>query len=375
MARRAFMFDFRNPRWPISRPHSAVVVYAIDEEGAETRDLQKAMKDIISRGAACCLLALCSVASLTSRHGGATSSSSSSYHTLRRREEGAAELEQEGANRTEIDSASGFVGVSKARERVAASCDEFQVRSAEWAPSNLHLNLTFYKKYVNVSGLAVVGSGVVTDEALLVAAKIVKIMSSRRPDLHRALIEDRVRVAIMAQSEQTTDIPEHRMYTDLNWARGLGATRWSLASSGAEENVLAWEHDHYRGDNIFVHELSHSYLGVNLDAPRYLYQMRSAVTLQHAAMHRYNASRARGLWNNTYSESNADEWFAVGAQIWFNAIRDGPEQGNGLHNSVNSRAELEAYDKGLYELLEAVFPAYAVIPNACKGYDDSKPGA
>jgi hypothetical protein len=330
------------------------------------------MKDVISRGVACCLLALCSVASLTSRHTGATSSS---YHTLRRRKEGVAKLEPEDANRTEIESTSGFVGVSTVRERVVASCDEFQVRSAELAPSNLQLNLTFYKKYVNVSGLAVVGSGVVTDEALLVAAKIVKIMSSRRPDLHRALIEDRVRVAIMAQSEQTTDIPEHRMYADLNWARGLGATRWSLASSGAEENVLAWERDHYRGDNIFVHELSHTYLGVNLDAPRYVYQVRSAVTLQHAAFRRYNASRARGLWNNTYSESNADEWFAVGAQIWFNAIREGPEQGNGLHNSVNSRAELEAYDKGLYELLEAVFPAHTVIPNACKGYDDSKPGA
>jgi hypothetical protein len=100
--------------------------------------------------------------------------------------------------------------------------------------------------------------------------------------------------------------------------------------------------------------------------------MKSAVTLQHAATHRYNVSRARGLWNNTYSETNADEWFAVGAQIWFGAIREGPEEGNGLHNSINTRAELETYDKGLYELLKAVFPANAVIPNACRGYDDSK---
>jgi hypothetical protein len=226
--------------------------------------------------------------------------------------------------------------------------------------------LSFYKKYVNVSGLAVVGSKVVTDEALLVAAKVVSIMSSKRPDLHHALIQDRVRVVIMAKSEQTTDIPEHKTFSDLNWARGLGATRWSLASSGAEENLLAWKDDHYRGDNIFVHELAHTYLGMNLDAPRYLHQLKSAVTLQEAATRRFVESRTRGLWNRTYSDTNQDEWFAVGAQIWFNVIREGPAQGNGLHNSINSRVELKRYDRRLYNLLDAVFPADAVIPNACR---------
>jgi len=251
------------------------------------------------------------------------------------------------------------------RQQIATSCDEFSVRSAKLVPTSFDLNLTFYKKYVNASGLPVVGSYKVVDEALLVAASIVKIMSSLRPDLHQALIQDKVRVAIMAKSEKTSDIPEHASFAYLNWARGLGATRWALASSGAEENILAWKDDHYRGDNIFVHELAHSYLGMNLDTPRYLTK-GSDVRLQNATTRAFNKARSEGKWDQTYSASSQDEWFAVGAQIWFDVIRNGPVGGDGVLNNINKRWELSSYDPGLFKLLKGVFTSDAIIPNACR---------
>jgi hypothetical protein len=259
--------------------------------------------------------------------------------------------------------------VTQASSYIFASCEDFVVQSAEKAPSDLNLDLTFYKKYVDVDGLAVLGSDIVSDEALLVAARLTKMMASSRPDLHSALIEDKVRIAIMAQTEKTTDVPEHAGLDDLNGARGLGATRWRLASSGAEENLLDLDGDPYAGENIFVHELAHTYLGRYLDATRPV-TTGSAESLEDVALSGYTDSINDGLWSNTYAATNVDEWFAEGLQSWFNANWEGPSGGNGVHNNINTRCELKTYDKRLYCLIGGVFPVLdQKLPTSCDAAD------
>ncbi len=76
-------------------------------------------------------------------------------------------------------------------------------------PKELGLD-PFYTKYVSAYGLPVVGSGKVSDYALSEAAYLVDQMLSHRPEIRDALIKDKIRVAVMAYSERTTDIPEHR---------------------------------------------------------------------------------------------------------------------------------------------------------------------
>ncbi len=66
-----------------------------------------------------------------------------------------------------------------------------------------------YKKCVMVDDLAVVGSAKVSDYAMLEAAYLVGQMLKGRDDIRHALAHNKVRVAIMAASEFTTDIPEH----------------------------------------------------------------------------------------------------------------------------------------------------------------------
>ena len=39
---------------------------------------------------------------------------------------------------------------------------------------------------------------------------------------------------------------------DWDWTRGVGATRWIPVTSCAEENLLCWSTDVYRGENICV---------------------------------------------------------------------------------------------------------------------------
>ena len=68
----------------------------------------------------------------------------------------------------------------------------------------------FYKLYTDALGIAILSSEKVPDAALLVARDIVIHMLAKRPDLRAEMLKKKMRVGVMAQSESTTDIPEHR---------------------------------------------------------------------------------------------------------------------------------------------------------------------
>ncbi len=212
----------------------------------------------------------------------------------------------------------------------------------------------FYKKFCSALGLPVLSSASVPDLALAQAAVIVVKMVSARSDVRAKLIEKGVRVGIMGAKEVTTDLPEYRnLYTQFpgtDWnkrTRGVGATSFIPLSSGAEENLLCYSSDPYRGENIFLHEFSHTIkvMGLRFLDPGFDQRVKNA----------YDAAIAAGLWKNTYAASNVEEYWAEGVQDYFNAnLESNPP--NGVHNHVNTRAELAAYDPKLHEIIAGIFP-------------------
>ena len=122
------------------------------------------------------------------------------------------------------------------------------------------------------------------------ARDIVQFMLSERPDLRRELIRKKWKVAIMAETELTYDIPEHRKYRLLpkidderltpqqreNYHKpgGVGTMTgeqyWNGRGRGfggepdgenttscAEENLLGYPGTRYFGQSLLVHEFSH----------------------------------------------------------------------------------------------------------------------
>ena len=71
----------------------------------------------------------------------------------------------------------------------------------------------FYKKYVNANGYPIVSSEKVADHALLEAAYLVELLLHQRPDVRDAMVRSGSRMTVIAHSEFTTDIPEHRHLT------------------------------------------------------------------------------------------------------------------------------------------------------------------
>lgn len=219
-------------------------------------------------------------------------------------------------------------------------------------PASLRLD-PFYKKYLDADGIPVISSVKVPDAALYQARFRALHMLSKMPAVLAEMARRGARMAIMAETENTTDIPEHAFLRGdkaLDWnarARGLGGTVDVPAGSGAEENLLCYPADRYRGEDIFIHEFAHSIhkLGLVFVYPDFQRQLDTA----------YNIARRTGLWRNTYAITNSDEYFAEGLQDWFNVNLEANPP-NGIHNQINTRAELRGYDPRLYLLLRQYFP-------------------
>lgn len=220
-------------------------------------------------------------------------------------------------------------------------------------PASLGLN-PFYKKYLDAAGVPVLGSGRVPDVAFYVVRETVLRMVTKRRDVLEAMKQSHSRVGIMSVGEVTTDIPEHSdLYTAFpgtDWntrARGLGATLARPISTCAEENVMHHVNDRYYGEDIFVHEFAH---GIDLTGLRVAdpqWSARLAETYQH--------SISLGRWANTYAAANKEEFLAEAVQSFFNVNLEATPP-NGIHNYVNTRDELRAYDPEIYTLVREVFP-------------------
>ena len=209
---------------------------------------------------------------------------------------------------------------------------------------------------VDATGLPIAGSSLVSDAALDEARRIANLMLSHRPDIRDSMIAREVKIAVMATTEVTTDIPEHAfLKSDPNtdWdqrARGLGGTLWVPTTSGAEENILCLDGDRYQGESILIHEFAHTILNLGMpfvtDGPALIAQLTSA----------FDQAQADGRWAETYAATNVHEYWAEGVQGWFgaNTFADPPD---GIHNHVANRAALESYDPALADVIHEVFAA------------------
>ena len=205
----------------------------------------------------------------------------------------------------------------------------------------------FFKKHVSATGYPIISSDKVNDYALKEAAYLVNMMLAQRPDVREAMIANGSRMIVMAYNEFTTDIPQHSKLKPKDYwdkrARGLGGNVGDPVCSCAEENVLAFEGDPYRSENILIHEFAHNIHLLGLLSIDETFDTRLKAA--------YERAMSQGLWKTKYASVNSREYWAEGVQSWFNNNRE-PDHD---HNHVNTRKELRDYDPALANLCQEVF--------------------
>ena len=233
----------------------------------------------------------------------------------------------------------------------------------------------FYKKYADALGIPILSSDKVPNAALLMARDIVIYMTSKRPEFREAMIAKHWRVGVMAVTEMTTDIPEHRdrkkpapgdprltdgekkgYETNTGIARMTDREYWDRRARGlggnpttcAEENLLGYPGTRYYGEHIFVHEFSHAIMGGGIRTvdPALFEKIQAS----------YKAAMAAGHYKGHYAATNANEYWAEGTQWWF---WSNYEWFDGT-TRLQTPDDLKAYDPTLYELLSQVYPGHHI---------------
>ena len=225
--------------------------------------------------------------------------------------------------------------------RAAAQTEPKVMEIPEEVVKKYKLDTSFYKKHLDYKGFSILSSAKVSDSALLEASFLIDKLLGEREDILKAMIKSGCRFMVMAPTEMTTDVPEQRhMKNDAktNWdtrARGLGG---KLSSCG-EENLLNFKGDRYRQENILIHEFNHAIHqhGLRSVDPTFNARLKKA----------YDGAMAKELWKGTYVATNPSEYWAEGAQAYFDCMR--PQFG------ANTREKLEKYDPGLFALVDEVY--------------------
>jgi hypothetical protein len=201
----------------------------------------------------------------------------------------------------------------------------------------------FYKKYIDVKGLAVVASNDVADEALQRTYWIVTHILAGRPDILAAMEKAGTRLIIIGKDQVYTDMPEYRNHPNpayqnerVRGTGGLGVT------SFGEENLLTLAGDRYDDESIGVHEFCHT-----IDAA-----LRTIDPTWRDRLNKtYRNAMDKSLWKYAYAASNPAEYWAEICQSYFDCNRIN----NWNHNAVATREQLKQYDPDGYELVRTTF--------------------
>jgi hypothetical protein len=220
-------------------------------------------------------------------------------------------------------------------------------------PAGLGLD-AFYTKYLDANGIPVLSSSKVSDLALSQACTMTVRMLSKRADVLDALRTRHLKVAVLAQKEVLTELPDYRdLYTvfpksDWDTYRGVSATAVRPTASCGEENLLCLRSDPYLGGFVLPFTVGHSLRTLGIQPVDGTFESRLKDI--------YDAAMAEGLFANTYAAEDPGEMFVTGVLDWFDANQQA-DPPDGAHNAVNTRAELQAYAPDLSRLLSEFLPA------------------
>lgn len=224
-----------------------------------------------------------------------------------------------------------------------------------------------YTQQVEAAGIPILASRRVAPEAMEAARSLVADMLAHRPDLGAVLAREGYRVAILAEEEAITDLPENAHWTRparddprltrcerIHYDTRIGALTdreyWNARARGiggrnmvgSEEDLLGLRTSRYYGETIFVHEFAHNVLYAIQQADPALYAEVEAA---------YAAALAEALWKDEYASTTVQEYWAEGTQFWFNSNRLAVFGGRRILNS----ADLEAYDPRLAAVLAKAY--------------------
>jgi fermentation-respiration switch protein FrsA (DUF1100 family) len=225
----------------------------------------------------------------------------------------------------------------------------------------------YYTKFTYAREFIVLGSRHVGDEALLKANDTIRKMFAYRHDILKALIADGARLVVLGRKEKLSDLPECKCLKDqarFDEVRYLDYTQSLKLMVVPEENVLGLPGEPFAGKDMVISVFAralYQVTGLRSVDPDFerrrgkqqyeLRVKRMDIHFDHQLQKLHEEALNKGLWRGTAAARNRTEYWAAGVQAYFDAAGDGepPER---APRPITSREALQAYDPGLFSLVE-----------------------
>lgn len=212
-------------------------------------------------------------------------------------------------------------------------------------PSELDMN-SYYTKYLNCSGIAILGGANTPDEALYRADEIIEFMMQGKDAIRNQLIKEGSYCALYGPDETLSSLPGFS-----NTANRSAEYQSSRKVAGSpSDNLLCYPYPAFsEHEGVFVHEMAHMIHITGLDND-----------FDNAVKSAYNNAMSSSKWAGTYASQDYYEYLAEGVEAWYNVKLPFEDD---FHNTINTRAELQNYDPELYNLINQHFNNLTDIPS------------
>jgi hypothetical protein len=225
----------------------------------------------------------------------------------------------------------------------------------------------YYTKFTYAREFPVLGSKLVSDEAMLQANDTIRKMFAYRHDILKAMIADGARLVVLARGERLGDLPEFKGSKD---AAGFDAVRYVDYAPEVklmvvpEENVLGSPDDPFAGECVVVTVMAKGFYRVAGLRPadpeferrrqRQQYELRVKrldVEFDAKVRKAYDGATANGLWMGTPAARDRFEYWAAGVSAYFDAAGAGFPPA-GADRPITTREALKGYDPDLYAIVD-----------------------
>jgi alpha-glucosidase len=225
----------------------------------------------------------------------------------------------------------------------------------------------YYTKFTCAREFTVLGSKRVGDAALLKANDTIRKMFAYRHDVLKAMIAEGARLVVLGRGEKLSELPEFKGANNragFDEVRYLDYTPERKLMVVPEENVLGLAGEPFAGKCMVVSVFAKGLYQVTGLRPvdpdferrrgKQQYELRVKrldVEFDRRLQKCHEASMGKGLWKGTAAARNRVEYWAAGAEAYFDAAGDVPPPSL-ADRPVTTRETLRAYDPDLFALVE-----------------------
>lgn len=207
------------------------------------------------------------------------------------------------------------------------------------------------------------GSAKANDEAMLRANQMIRDMFTYRHDILKKMIDDGLRVVVLADGEDINVVPECAVLSTTERCLTINKPEFRIVIG--RDYILTPEK---YGENLLVREFAKAIVTNVANRPvdpnfekasprgKQQYELYGVVRVDERFKKQleelYKKAMDKGLWKGTPAEANPADYFTEGVQSWFDCngkVTD--EKGK----TVNTRDELKKYDPELAEFIADTF--------------------